>query len=96
MGSGEIVATTVDGAGRPVLVGTVAHKKAKPESATVRCGALWVGDGTASTGKWKRGGLGCGEDWPITAITLTDGRVLVAGNRDLWTSAVPGAKAASG
>ncbi|MFG1809546.1 hypothetical protein [Streptomyces sp. NPDC049040] len=95
MGAGEIDAATVDGAGRPVLVGTAAQHKAKPESPTVRCGNLWIGDGTASTAHWKRGGLGCGQDWPTTAVTLADGRVLIAGNRDLWTSTGPHAKSAS-
>lgn len=84
MGTGEITAATVDSAGRPVLVGSAPRPKSKPNTRTVLCGSVWVGDGT-TTG-WKRGDLGCSEDPPRTAVTLADGRVLIAGNRDLWLS----------
>ncbi|WP_157875951.1 beta propeller repeat protein [Peterkaempfera griseoplana] len=82
MGTGEIIAATVDSAGRPVLVGSAVRPKSRPDAPTVECGAVWVGDGT-TTG-WKRGGLGCSEDPPTAVTTLADGRVLIAGNRDLW------------
>ncbi|WP_377273696.1 hypothetical protein [Peterkaempfera sp. SMS 1(5)a] len=84
MGTGEITAATVDSSGRPVLVGSTPQPKSKPNAAAVRCGSVWVGNGT-TTG-WKRGGLGCSEDPPTAAATLADGRVLIAGNRDLWLS----------
>jgi hypothetical protein len=46
------------------------------------------GDGV---GPWRRGELGCGDSPPQAAVTLTDGRVLIASNRDLWirTSGTP-------
>jgi hypothetical protein len=88
MGNGEITAATVDSAGHPVLVGSAPRPKSKPNTRTVLCGSVWVGNGT--TTDWKRGGLGCSEDPPRTAITLADGRVLIAGNRDLWLSRRPG------
>jgi hypothetical protein len=88
MGTGEITAATVDSAGHPVLVGSAPRPKSKPNTRTVLCSSIWVGNGT--TTDWKRGGLGCSEDPPRTAITLADGRVLIAGNRDLWLSRRPG------
>jgi hypothetical protein len=88
MGTGEITAATVDSAGHPVLVGSAPRPKSKPNTRTVLCSSIWVGNGT-TTG-WKRGGLGCSEDPPRTAVTLADGRVLIAGNRDLWLSRSPG------
>lgn len=94
MGSGEITAATVDSEGRPVLVGSAARPKSKPNTRTVRCAVVWVGKGT-TTG-FKRGGLGCSEDPPTTAVTLADGRVLIAGNRDLWLSRGPGSGLGSG
>jgi hypothetical protein len=84
MGSGVITAATVDSAGRPVLVGSAPRPKSTPNTRTVLCASVWVGKGT-TTG-FKRGGLGCSEDPPRTAVTLADGRVLIAGNRDLWLS----------
>lgn len=84
MGDGEIDAATVDAAGHAVLVGSAAQHKSNPETPTSYCSAVWLGDGSA-TG-WARGGLGCGEDRPTTAVTLAGGRVLIAGNRDLWAS----------
>ncbi|MEU9541779.1 hypothetical protein [Streptomyces mirabilis] len=88
MGTGEITAATVDSAGHPVLVGSAPRPKSKPNTRTVLCSSIWVGNGT--TTDWKRGGLGCSEDPPRTAVTLADGRVLIAGNRDLWLSRSPG------
>ncbi|PTM92925.1 MULTISPECIES: hypothetical protein [unclassified Streptomyces] len=90
MGTGEITAATVDSAGRLVLVGSAARPKSKPDSRTVWCASVWVGNGTP-TG-FKRGSLGCSEDPPTTAVTLADGRVLIAGNRDLWLSREPGSR----
>lgn len=84
MGEGEINTATVDAAGHPVLVGSAAQHKSDPNTRTSYCSAVWLGDGSP-TG-WTRGGLGCGEDSPTTAVTLTDGRVLIAGNRDLWAT----------
>ncbi|MCD9875906.1 hypothetical protein [Streptomyces guryensis] len=88
MGTGVITAATVDSAGRPVLVGSAPRPKSRPNTRTVLCGSVWVGNGTAKG--WKRGGLGCSEDPPSAAVTLADGRVLIAGNRDLWLSRSPG------
>ena len=87
MGSGEITAATVDSAGHPVLVGSTPRPKSTPNTRTVLCASVWVGNGT-TTG-WKRGGLGCSEDPPSAAVTLADGRVLIAGNRDLWLARSP-------
>ncbi|MFI0718550.1 WD40/YVTN/BNR-like repeat-containing protein [Streptomyces sp. NPDC021224] len=87
MGSGQIVTATVDGAGHPVLVGTAARPRSRPEDRSVYCATVWIGDGTADTAKWRRGGLGCSENPPTTAVTLAGGRVLVAGNADLWATA---------
>jgi hypothetical protein len=84
MGAGEISAATVDSSGHPVLVGSAARPKSRPETRTVWCGAVWLGDATLS--RWKRGGLGCSEDPPSAVAVLSDGRVLIAGNRDLWLS----------
>lgn len=87
MGTGEITAATVDSAGRPVLIGSAPRPRSRPDTNPSSCSYVWVGDGTA-TG-WKRGALGCSENPPTTAVTLADGRVLIAGNRDLWLSRTP-------
>ncbi|MFI0937552.1 WD40/YVTN/BNR-like repeat-containing protein [Streptomyces sp. NPDC021020] len=87
MGDGEIVTATVDGNGRLVLVGTAAQRKTDPDTRSVYCGSVWIGDGTPDTAKWRRGGLGCSENPPTTAVTLAGGRVLIAGNADLWATA---------
>ncbi|MFC1402200.1 MULTISPECIES: hypothetical protein [Streptacidiphilus] len=84
MGAGEITAATVDSSGHPVLVGSSVRPKSKPEAPTVWCGAVWFGDPTLS--RWKRGGLGCSQDPPGAVALLSDGRILIAGNRDLWLS----------
>jgi hypothetical protein len=84
MGDGEISAAAVDSSGHPVLLGSAARPKSKPETRTVWCGAVWLGDATLS--RWKRGGLGCSEDPPSAVAVLSDGRVLITGNRDLWLS----------
>ncbi|NUS12029.1 MAG: hypothetical protein HOY69_11610 [Streptomyces sp.] len=93
MGTGVIGTATVDGSGRPVLVGSAPRPTADRHSPAVYCAALWLGDGTSTATAWKRGGLGCG-DTPTTAVTLGNGRVLIAGNRDLWVSAAPHAAGA--
>ncbi|GAA2473464.1 hypothetical protein GCM10010276_05470 [Streptomyces longisporus] len=94
MGTGEITAATVDSAGHPVLVGSAPRPKTNPNTRTVLCSSVWVGNGT--TKGWKRGSLGCGEDPPSAAVTLKDGRVLIAGNRDLWLSRSPAARPGHG
>ncbi|WP_037607305.1 beta propeller repeat protein [Streptacidiphilus rugosus] len=79
LGRGDVVAATVDGGGRPVLVGS----EPIPQGVGKRpryCGVLWLPDGAG----WRRGSLGCGAEPPTAATTLADGRVLIAGNRDLW------------
>ncbi len=89
MGGGAIVAGTVDGAGYPVLVGARPVIRSAPDTRRTSCGAVWVGDGAPAG--WRRGELGCGENPPTAAATLRDGRVLIAGDRDLWISrAAPG------
>ncbi|MEU6777446.1 hypothetical protein [Streptomyces sp. NPDC046759] len=87
MGTGTITAATVDSTGHPVLVGSAPRPKSATDTRTMLCGSVWVGDGTTTS--WQRGGLGCSEDPPSAAATLTDGRVLIAGNRDLWLSRSP-------
>lgn len=89
MGSGRIVTATVDGSGRLVLVGTTVQHTSDPDTRPVYCASLWLGDGTPDTAKWRRGGLGCSENPPTTAVTLAGGRVLIAGNADLWATAAP-------
>ena len=89
MGGGAIVTGTVGGAGYPVLVGADPVTDSPPGTRRTSCAAVWVGDGSAAG--WRRGDLGCGENPPTAAATLRDGRVLLAGDRDLWISrAAPG------
>ncbi|GAA4921886.1 hypothetical protein [Actinoplanes utahensis] len=82
MGVGRIRDVTVTPGGTIVAVASIddATRPAvdqRPEY----CGVVWVGDG----GKpWRRGELGCGDSPPQAVTTLRDGRVLIAGNRDLW------------
>ncbi|WP_042373772.1 hypothetical protein, partial [Streptacidiphilus neutrinimicus] len=84
LGNGDVVAATVDATGRPVLVGS----EPIPQGVAKRpryCGVLWLpADDGAPGGNWRRVSLGCGTEPPTAATTLADGRVLVAGNRDLW------------
>ncbi|MBC3839340.1 hypothetical protein GXW82_01365 [Streptacidiphilus sp. 4-A2] len=82
MGLGDLVAATVDQAGQPVLVGSQVLPKQQANTLSTYCGAVWVGDGKAAD--WKRGALSCDTAPPTAAATLPDGRVIVAGNRDLW------------
>ncbi len=85
-GGAQIVAATTDHDGKLVLVG----KFSRPDSqiitgpkkvSVISCGVVWTG----SIDFLRRQDLGCGRDSePVSVATLTDGRVLIAGNRDLW------------
>ena len=83
-GPGGIVAGTLDGRGNLVLAGRTIEPmrdNRRPRS----CSAVLVRDGQG----WQRGELGCAE-WPVrVATTLSDGRVMLAGNRDLWLRPAP-------
>lgn len=83
LGLGDVYAATVDTTGRPVLVGGAIQPRKNPNTDPVYCGAVWTA-GPTGTSDWQRGDLGCGAAPPQTAATLPDGRVLLAGNRDLW------------
>ncbi|WP_146241210.1 hypothetical protein [Actinokineospora spheciospongiae] len=79
LGEGGIVAATVDARGLPVLLGRT-YLPHVPEQNQTYCSTVW----TRTTTDWARGSLGCAQQ-PATAITtLRDGRVVIAGNRDLW------------
>jgi hypothetical protein len=78
-GEGGIVAGTVDKAGTAILLGRD-FDQAKTGKRPRYCAAVWVQDGAA----WERGELGCAEQPPRLVTTLADGRVLIAGNQDLW------------
>ncbi|MGA5299959.1 WD40/YVTN/BNR-like repeat-containing protein [Nucisporomicrobium flavum] len=91
LGAGRAQDVTVDRSGELIVVGVI--DDSRPVEAGKRadsCGVVWIGDGVRA---WKRGELGCGEAPPQAVTTLRDGRVLIAGNRDLWLRAagVPGA-----
>ncbi|GHG38181.1 MULTISPECIES: hypothetical protein [Amycolatopsis] len=78
-GPGAVVAATLDARGDPVL----AEQTTEPlqDGRNWRyCSAVVVREGQG----WQRGELGCGESPVRVATTLADGRVLIAGNRDLW------------
>lgn len=82
MGEGGIVAATVDRAGDLVLVGVRDQAgKYSPDSRATYCGVVWAGP---VGGPFDRGELGCTEHPPTATATLADGRVLIAGNRDIW------------
>lgn len=82
MGEGGVVAATVDREGALVLVGVRDQVgKYSPGARETYCGVVWTG---AAGGPYERGELGCDEHPPSAAVTLADGRVIVAGNRDLW------------
>ncbi|MFI5932302.1 sialidase family protein [Actinoplanes sp. NPDC051494] len=82
LGEGRIWDATVDAAGDVVMVGvTYDYEHRDGDLPPDPCGVVWTGDGD---GPWKRGGLGCGDSPPQAVTTLRDGRVLIAGNRDLW------------
>ncbi|WP_143234427.1 WD40/YVTN/BNR-like repeat-containing protein [Paractinoplanes atraurantiacus] len=85
MGAGRITDVTVDASGTLVATGVI--DDSRPHVEGVRddyCGVVWLGDGTHP---WRRGELGCGDAPPQAVTTLRDGRVLIAGNRDLWLRA---------
>jgi hypothetical protein len=78
-GPGGIVAGTLDAHGTPVLAGRTLEPfrgNQRPRS----CSSVLVRDGQS----WQRGELGCAESPVRVATTLADGRVMLAGNRDLW------------
>jgi hypothetical protein len=79
LGEGGITAGTVDKAGKAILLGENIETGGTNKR-TRYCAAVWVQDGP----DWERGELGCGESPPRTVTTLEDGRVLIAGNQDLW------------
>jgi hypothetical protein len=82
MGEGGVVAATVDREGALVLVGVRDQVgKYSPGARETYCGVVWTG---AAGGPYERGELDCNEFPPSAAVTLADGRVLIAGNRDLW------------
>jgi hypothetical protein len=82
MGEGGIVAATVDKAGDLVLVGVRDQATGySPDSRATYCGVVWTGP---VGGPFERGELDCTEHPPTATATLADGRVLIAGNRDLW------------
>lgn len=94
MGVGRVRDVTVTPGGAVVAVASI--DDASPPVADKRpeyCGVVWVGDGA---GPWKRGELGCGEAPPQAVTTLGDGRVLIAGNRDLWLRSADARAAAGG
>jgi hypothetical protein len=78
-GEGGIIAGTVDKAGRAILLGRDFDRD-KTVKRPRYCASVWVQDGAS----WERGELGCAEQPPRLVTTLADGRVLIAGNRDLW------------
>ncbi|GGJ75093.1 hypothetical protein GCM10010123_01340 [Pilimelia anulata] len=81
-GVGAADSVTVDRAGGLVITGVVDDAEpTAPGERTTYCGVVWTGDGV---GPWQRGELGCGDAPPRATATLADGRVLIAGNRDLW------------
>ena len=78
-GVGGIVAGTLDGKGQPVLVGRTFEPYVANERSRY-CSFVLVRSG----GVWQRGELGCSEQPATSVTTLADGRVLIAGNHDLW------------
>jgi len=90
LGAGRVQDVTVDEAGELVVAGVVDDSKpAAADGTNDYCGVVWIGDGVR---EWDRGELGCGDAPPQAVTTLRDGRVLIAGNRDLWLRAgAPGA-----
>ncbi|XVU24059.1 WD40/YVTN/BNR-like repeat-containing protein [Actinoplanes sp. CA-054009] len=85
LGAGRITDVTVDASGTLVATGVIddsrPHVEGRPDDF---CGVVWLGDGAHP---WQRGEMGCGDAPPQAVTTLRDGRVLIAGNRDLWLRA---------
>ncbi len=79
LGTGDIVGGTIDKAGRLILVGKTSEPYEERKN-TRYCSVVRV----LEAGGWQRGELGCSESPVTSAVTLADGRVLLAGNRDLW------------
>ena len=73
---------TLDAHGDPVLAARTFEPQ-RPNENTRFCSSVLVRDGQGR----QRGELGCGESPVRAAATLADGRVLIAGNRDLWLRA---------
>jgi hypothetical protein len=84
MGSGAIMAATLDAGGRPVLLGRLTVPSNAHKKLVTFCGMVWLGSG-AATG-WQRGELDCDDAPGQALLTLSTGRVLIAGNRTLWIS----------
>jgi hypothetical protein len=78
-GPGGVVAGTLDAHGDPVLAART-FEPAKVNERTRSCSSVLTRD----AGGWHRGDLGCGESPVRAAATLADGRIMLAGNRDLW------------
>jgi len=78
LGEGRIMGGTVDKAGKPVLIGDRIEQDRTGSSRP--CSVVWVLD----AGGWQRGELGCPRDVVSAAVSLQDGRVLLASSRDLW------------
>lgn len=82
LGAGRVADATVDHSGTIVLTGVIDDSRPLVEGhRSDYCGVVWLGDGT---GPWQRGELGCSDAPPQAVTTLRDGRILIAGNRDLW------------
>jgi hypothetical protein len=82
LGAGRVSDVTVDRSGMVVATGVIDDSRPHVDGRRDDyCGVVWVGDGT---GPWRRGELGCSDSPPQAVTTLRDGRVLIAGNRDLW------------
>ena len=90
LGAGRAQDVTVDRSGELIVVGVVDDSRPiEVGAAGDSCGVVWIGDGVR---EWDRGELGCSAAPPQAVTTLRDGRVLIAGNRDLWLRAgAPGA-----
>jgi hypothetical protein len=83
LGNAQIVAATTDHDGNLVLVGKIDRYDSQIPTAPktvsmISCGVVWTG----SIDFLRRQDVGCGRDSaPTSVATLTDGRVLIAGNR---------------
>ncbi|MFI7116936.1 hypothetical protein [Amycolatopsis sp. NPDC049868] len=78
-GEGRILGGTVDKAGKAVLFGDRTESN-ETGTANRACTVVWVAEGG-----WRRGELGCPAERITAAVTLEDGRVVLASSRDLWT-----------